>query len=36
MRVEILADEGPDFTYDLSFQIATKADISDIVRNHGV
>ena len=32
MRVEILADEGPDFTYDLSFQVVTKSDITDIVR----
>ena len=32
VRIEILADEGPDFTYDLSFQIVTKSDITDIVR----
>jgi len=32
VRVEILADEGPDFTYDLSFQVVTKSDITDIVR----
>jgi Fe/S biogenesis protein NfuA len=33
VRVEILADEGPDFTYDLSFQIVTKSEITDIVRS---
>ena len=32
VRIEILADEGPDFTYDLSFQVVTKSDITDIVR----
>ena len=32
VRIEILADEGADFTYDLSFQIVTKSDITDIVR----
>jgi Fe/S biogenesis protein NfuA len=32
VRIEILADEGSDFTYDLSFQIVTKSDITDIVR----
>jgi len=35
VRIEILSDEGQDFTYDLSFQIITKADMSDVVRNHG-
>jgi Fe/S biogenesis protein NfuA len=35
VRIEILSDEGTDFTYDLSFQVITKSDISDIVRNHG-
>jgi Fe/S biogenesis protein NfuA len=34
VRIEILSDEGPDFTYDLSFQVITQADITDIVRNH--
>ena len=34
VRIEIVSDEGRDFTYDLSFQIITKADISDLVRNH--
>jgi Fe/S biogenesis protein NfuA len=33
VRIEILADEGPDFTYDLSFQIVTKSDITDVVRS---
>jgi Fe/S biogenesis protein NfuA len=33
VRIEILADEGPDFTYDLSFQIVTKSDITDIIRS---
>ena len=32
VRIEVLADEGSDFTYDLSFQIVTKSDITDIVR----
>ena len=35
VRIEIVSDEGQDFTYDLSFQIITKADLSDVVRNHG-
>ena len=35
VRVEILSDEGPDFTYDLSFQVVTKSDITDIVRSTG-
>jgi Fe/S biogenesis protein NfuA len=34
VRIEILSDEGADFTYDLSFQIITKAEFTDIVRNH--
>jgi Fe/S biogenesis protein NfuA len=34
VRIEILSDEGPDFTYDLSFQIITKAAFTDLVRNH--
>jgi Fe/S biogenesis protein NfuA len=32
VRIEILSDEGADFTYDLSFQIVTKSEITDIVR----
>jgi Fe/S biogenesis protein NfuA len=35
VRIEILSEEGPDFTYDLSFQIVTKSDITDIVRTTG-
>lgn len=35
VRIEIVSDEGQDFMYDLSFQIITKADLSDLVRNHG-
>jgi Fe/S biogenesis protein NfuA len=35
VRIEILSDEGQDFTYDLSFQVVTKADITDVIRNHG-
>jgi Fe/S biogenesis protein NfuA len=35
VRIEILSDEGPDFTYDLSFQVVTKSDITDVVRTTG-
>jgi Fe/S biogenesis protein NfuA len=35
VRIEILSDEGADFTYDLSFQVVTKSDITDIVRTTG-
>lgn len=35
IRLEILSDEGSDFTYDLSFQETAKAALTDIVRNHG-
>lgn len=35
IRLEILSDEGADFTYDLSFQETAKAALSDIVKNHG-
>jgi Fe/S biogenesis protein NfuA len=35
LRLEILADEGAEFTYDLSFQELVKADFTDMVRNHG-
>jgi Fe/S biogenesis protein NfuA len=34
VRVEILSDEGIDFSYDLSFQIVTKAALTDVIRNH--
>lgn len=35
IRLEILSDEGADFTYDLSFQESAKAAMTDIVKNHG-
>jgi Fe/S biogenesis protein NfuA len=35
LRLEILADEGAEFTYDLSFQELVKADFTDMVKNHG-
>ena len=35
IRLEILSDEGADFTYDLSFQETAKAALTDIVKNHG-
>jgi Fe/S biogenesis protein NfuA len=35
LRLEILADSGAEFTYDLSFQEIVAADISDIVKSHG-
>jgi len=34
LRIEILGEEGTDFLYDLSFQIVTKAEMSDVIRNH--
>ena len=34
IRLEILSDEGAEFTYDLSFQETAKAALTDIVRNH--
>jgi Fe/S biogenesis protein NfuA len=34
LRIEILGEEGTDFAYDLSFQIVTKAEMSDVIRNH--
>lgn len=34
LRLEILADEGAEFTYDLSFQELVKADFTDMIRNH--
>ena len=33
VRIEILSDEGTEFTYDLSFQIVTKSDITDVIRS---
>lgn len=35
LRLEVLADEGAEFTYDLSFQELVKADFTDLVHNHG-
>ncbi len=34
LRLEILGDDGRDFTYDLSFDEIVKAELSDIVRSH--
>ena len=34
VRVEIVGDSPPDFTYDLSFALLTKADLTDNVDNH--
>jgi Fe/S biogenesis protein NfuA len=33
VRIEVLSDEGTEFTYDLSFQIVTKSEITDVVRS---
>ena len=35
IRLEILSDQGADFTYDLSFAETAKAALTDVVRNHG-
>lgn len=35
LRLAILADTGRDFTYDLSFDVVTTADITDTVERHG-
>jgi Fe/S biogenesis protein NfuA len=34
LRIEILGEEGTDFAYDLSFQVVTKSEMSDVIRNH--
>lgn len=34
VRVEIVSDTGPEFGYDLSFQVITQAALDDVVRNH--
>ena len=34
LRLEIVSDPGEEFRYDLSFEIVTKAALTDIVRNH--
>jgi len=35
LRLAILADTGRDFTYDLSFDVVTTADVTDLVERHG-
>lgn len=35
LRLAILADTGRDFTYDLSFDVVTTADVTDVVERHG-
>jgi Fe/S biogenesis protein NfuA len=35
VRIEILSDAPPEFTYDLTFAVLTKADITDQVDIHG-
>jgi Fe/S biogenesis protein NfuA len=35
LRITIVDDQGPDFQYDLSFELVTTTDISDVIRNHG-
>jgi Fe/S biogenesis protein NfuA len=35
LRIEITDDSGPDFRYDLSFDVITKAALTDVVRDHG-
>jgi Fe/S biogenesis protein NfuA len=35
LRLEILSEDGDEFTYDLSFQELVEADISDLVKSHG-
>jgi Fe/S biogenesis protein NfuA len=34
LRIEITDDTGPDFRYDLSFELVTKAALSDVIRDH--
>lgn len=34
IRIEIVADTGAEFTYDMSFQVITKAALTDVVRSH--
>jgi Fe/S biogenesis protein NfuA len=34
LRIEIADDSGPDFRYDLSFDIVTKAALTDVIRDH--
>jgi Fe/S biogenesis protein NfuA len=35
LRIEISDDGGPDFRYDLSFDVVTKAALTDVIRDHG-
>ncbi len=35
LRLEVLADTGRDFTYDLSFDVVTTAPATDVVERHG-
>lgn len=35
LRIAIVDDQGPDFQYDLSFELVTTTDIADVIRNHG-
>lgn len=35
VRIAILSDEGSDFTYDLSFELVTKAALTERISNHG-
>jgi Fe/S biogenesis protein NfuA len=34
LRLEIISEPGAEFRYDLSFDVVTKASLSDEVRNH--
>jgi Fe/S biogenesis protein NfuA len=34
LRVAIADDSGPDFRYDLSFEVVTKAALTDVIRDH--
>jgi len=34
LRLAIIADTGRDFTYDLSFDVVTTADVTDVVERH--
>ena len=34
LQVEIVDRDGPEFRYDLYFEMVTKTDITDVIRNH--
>jgi Fe/S biogenesis protein NfuA len=34
LRVAVSDDSGPDFRYDLSFEVVTKAALTDVIRDH--